>query len=68
MLNTWAGSLGLTDKWMGIRHFKKGYTPQPFHRKIKQGKHVIMHERAEKCAHHQYKEQWGKKTTRTTFV
>ena len=60
LISTTNEHLDVRDTWLGIRHLKKGYTPQPYHRKTTEGKHIPLHERAEETAKYLAKEQWGK--------
>ena len=70
IMSTVVENLDLRDKWLGLRQLKTGYTPQPYYRKDKNGKHTSYHMRAEETADYLATHQWGKQTEnhRTTLL
>eukprot|EP00973_Karenia_brevis_P061548 8559073-Karenia_brevis.AAC.1 len=51
--------LDVRDKWLGIKQLKKGYSPQPYCRRNKDGQMVPYKERAETAAKYLAEEVWG---------
>ena len=60
IIKTISHELDARDRWMGIRQLKKEFTPQPYHRKDKDGKHVPRHQIAEESAQYLANKQWGR--------
>ena len=58
--------LDIRSRWMGLKMLRKGYTPTPYHRTNKEGKHIEMGNRAEGAATYLATTQWGSGTDQTT--
>ena len=47
-----------TGMWQTLRNLRKGYCPQPYSRKNKEGDHVSLQNIAEESAKHLASQQW----------